>query len=157
SKNEESIALTGFERDDSPLKRKDFLCFKANWEPKSENIAKIAQEINILPESLGFVDDNPAERVIVRQQLPAVTIACFAGPEGMIAALDRAGYFEITALSADDAKRNEMYRQNLQRAAAQQSFGSYEDYLRSLEMTAELGAFDQPHAERITQLINKTN
>ena len=157
SKNEESIALTGFERDDSPLKRKDFLCFKANWEPKSENIAKIAQEINILPESLVFVDDNPAEREIVRQQLPAVTIASFDSPEGMIAALDRAGYFEITALSADDAKRNEMYRQNLQRAAAQQSFGSYEDYLRSLEMTAELGAFDQPHAERITQLINKTN
>ena len=157
SKNEESIALTGFERDDSPLKRKDFLCFKANWEPKSENIAKIAQEINILPESLVFVDDNPAEREIVRQQLPAVTIASFDSPEGMIAALDRAGYFEITALSADDAKRNEMYRQNLQRAAAQQSFGSYEDYLRSLEMTAEMGAFDQPHAERITQLINKTN
>ena len=157
SKNEESIALTGFERDDSPLKRKDFLCFKANWEPKSENIAKIAQEINILPESLVFVDDNPAEREIVRQQLPAVTIASFDSPEGMIAALDRAGYFEITSLSADDAKRNEMYRQNLQRAAAQQSFGSYEDYLRSLEMTAELGAFDQPHAERITQLINKTN
>ena len=157
SKNEESIALTGFERDDSPLKRKDFLCFKANWEPKSENIAKIAQEINILPESLVFVDDNLAEREIVRQQLPAVTIASFDSPEGMIAALDRAGYFEITSLSADDAKRNEMYRQNLQRAAAQQSFGSYEDYLRSLEMTAEMGAFDQPHAERITQLINKTN
>src|SRR5699024_1804784 len=66
SKNEESIALTGFERADSPLKRKDFLCFKANWQPKSENIAAIAQEINILPESLVFVDDNPAEREIVR-------------------------------------------------------------------------------------------
>ena len=157
SKNEESIALTGFERSDSPLKRKDFLCFKANWEPKSQNIAKIAQEINILPESLVFVDDNPAEREIVRQQLPAVTIANFSAPEEMIASLDRAGYFEVTALSADDAKRNEMYRQNLQRAAAQQSFGSYDDYLRSLEMTAELGSFDPPHAERITQLINKTN
>ena len=157
SKNEESIALTGFERSDSPLKRKDFLCFKANWEPKSQNIAKIAQEINILPESLVFVDDNPAEREIVRQQLPAVTIANFSAPEEMIASLDRAGYFEVTALSADDAKRNEMYRQNLQRAAAQQSFGSYDDYLRSLEMTAKLGSFDPPHAERITQLINKTN
>ena len=50
-----------------------------------------------------------------------------------------------------------MYRQNLQRAAARQSFGNYEDYLRSLEMRCELGPFDTPHAERITQLINKTN
>ncbi|MBC5582056.1 HAD-IIIC family phosphatase [Anaerofilum sp. BX8] len=157
SKNEQAAAESGFAREDSPLKREDFLCFKANWEPKSENIAKIAQEINILPESLVFVDDNPAEREIVRQQLPGVAVAAFDGPEGMIASLDRAGYFEVTTLSADDAKRNEMYRQNLARAAVQQNFGSYDDYLRSLEMTAELGAFDQPHAERITQLINKTN
>ena len=67
------------------------------------------------------------------------------------------GWFEATAVSADDRRRGEMYRQNLQRAAARQSFGNYEDYLRSLEMRCELGPFDTPHAERITQLINKTN
>ena len=75
SKNEAAAAESGFARPDSPLKREDFLCFKANWEPKSENIAQIAKEINILPESLVFVDDNPAEREIVRQQLPGVAIA----------------------------------------------------------------------------------
>ncbi|MEG2653561.1 MAG: HAD family hydrolase, partial [Ruthenibacterium sp.] len=48
-------------------------------------------------------------------------------------------------------------KQNLQRAAAQQSFGDYSDYLRSLAMRAEIGSFDAQHAERITQLINKTN
>ena len=78
-------------------------------------------------------------------------------PEEYIAALDRAGYFEVTTLSADDKKRSEMYRQNAQRAQAEGSFESYEDYLKSLEMTGEFGAFDPPHAERITQLINKTN
>ena len=51
-----------------------------------------------------------------------------------------------------------MYRQNHLRAAARSgNFGNYEDYLRSLEMRCELGPFDTPHAERITQLINKTN
>jgi len=69
----------------------------------------------------------------------------------------RGGWFEAPAVSADDRRRGEMYRQNLQRAAARQSFGNYEDYLRSLEMRCELGPFDTPHAERITQLINKTN
>ena len=157
SKNEPAAAESGFTRADSPLKRDDFLCFKANWEPKSQSIAEIAKEINILPESLVFVDDNPAEREIVRQQLPGVAVASFDGPEKMIAAIDRAGYFETTTLSADDAKRNEMYRQNLARAAEQQSFGSYEDYLKSLEMQGEFGPFTPPHAERITQLINKTN
>lgn len=157
SKNEDAIAKTGFERSDSILKADDFLCFKANWEPKSHNVAAIASELNILPESLVFVDDNPAEREIVRQELPGVTIAQFAGPEEMIASIDRAGYFTVTTLSADDAKRSEMYKENLQRSALEQSFGSYNDYLASLDMTAEFGAFTSEHAERLTQLINKTN
>lgn len=157
SKNEEKIALTGFERADTVLKRDDFLCFKANWEPKSRNIAAMAQEINILPESFVFVDDNPAEREIVRQELPGVTVPELGAPEEYIAAIDRSGYFEVTTLSADDKKRASMYKQNLERAQLEQSFGDYNDYLKSLEMHCEIGAFDAPHAERITQLINKTN
>ena len=157
SKNEESIARTGFERADSVLKADDFLCFKANWEPKHLNLAAIAQEINLLPESFVFVDDNPAEREIVRRELPMVAVPELTAPETYIAALDRAGYFEVTTLSADDRKRAQMYKQNAQRAQLEQSFGNYEDYLKSLEMVCETGPFDAPHAERITQLINKTN
>lgn len=157
SKNEDSIAREGFERADSVLKTDDFLCFKANWEPKSHNIAAIAKEINILPESLVFLDDNPAEREIVRQELPAVTVAELTVPEEYVRILDRGGWFEPTSVSSDDRRRGEMYRQNLQRAAAEQSFGDYSDYLRSLDMRCEMGAFDSAHAERITQLINKTN
>lgn len=157
SKNEADIAKTGFERPDTVLKYDDFLCFKANWEPKHLNIAAMAQEINILPESFVFVDDNPAEREIVRRELPQVTVPELSCPEQYISAIDRAGYFEITTLSADDRKRAEMYKQNAQRASLEQSFGNYEDYLKSLAMKCEIGCFDMPHAERITQLVNKTN
>lgn len=157
SKNEEEMAKKGFERADSILKLDDFVCFKANWEPKHRNIAAIAQQINLLPDSFVFMDDNPAEREIVRRELPGVTVPELTAPEMYIRALDKAGYFEVTTLSADDKKRNEMYKQNAQRAALEQSFGNYEDYLKSLEMHCEIGAFDQAHAERITQLINKTN
>lgn len=157
SKNEEHLAAEGFTRPDSVLKKDDFLCFKANWDPKHLNIAAMAAEINILPESFVFMDDNPAEREIVRQQLPGVTVPELTAPEDYIAAIDRGGYFEVTTLSADDQKRASMYKQNLERAQQQQSFGDYSDYLKSLEMTGELGSFDAPHAERITQLINKTN
>ena len=157
SKNEENIALTGFDRADSVLKRDDFLCFKANWEPKSQNIAAMAKEINILPDSFVFMDDNPAEREIVRQELPGVTIPELTAPEAYIAAIDRSGYFEVTTLSEDDKKRASMYKQNLERAQLEQTFGDYNDYLKSLAMKCEIGHFDMPHAERITQLINKTN
>ncbi|MEG0769538.1 MAG: HAD-IIIC family phosphatase [Ruthenibacterium sp.] len=157
SKNEEANALAGFARSDSTLKRDDFLCFKANWEPKHINVAAIANEINIGTDALVFLDDNPAEREIVKNELPGVSVPELTAPETYLRSLDRAGYFEVTLLSADDKKRGEMYKQNLQRAAAQQSFGDYSDYLRSLAMRAEIGSFDAQHAERITQLINKTN
>lgn len=157
SKNELANAKAGFERSDSILKFDDFLCFKANWEPKHLNIAAIAQEINILPDSLVFLDDNPAEREIVMQELSGVGIVPLTDAEEYTKLLDRSGYFEATAISSDDKKRNEMYKQNLERQQLSQSFSDYNDYLKSLEMYCDIGGFDAPHAERITQLINKTN
>lgn len=157
SKNEPANAEAGFARGDSVLKKEDFVCFKANWQPKSENLAAMAKEINILPESFVFMDDNPAEREIIRQQLPGVAVPELSAPEDYVRALDHACWFETTTLSADDRKRTDMYRQNARRAELESSFGSYDDYLKSLEMTGEFGPFDAAHAERITQLINKTN
>lgn len=157
SKNETAAAESGFARPGSPLTREDFLCFEANWEPKSLSVAKIAKTLNILPESLVFVDDNPAEREQVTQQEPGVIAPPVAAPEASIALLDRGGYFEAASLSADDVKRGEMYKQNAQREASQQSFGNYEDYLRSLAMTANITPFQPAQLERVTQLINKTN
>ena len=157
SKNEEAIAKKGFtDRKEAPLNVDDFICFKANWEPKHQNIANIAKEINIGEDSFVFIDDNPVERDIVRNSL-AVTVPEVSCPEDYIKAIDRAGFFEITAFTKDDAKRNEMYKQNAQRAQAQASFGDYKDYLLSLDMSSEIGAFSAAHSERITQLINKTN
>lgn len=158
SKNEEKIAKQGFtDRKEAPLSVDDFICFKANWEPKHMNIAAIAKEINIGEDSLVFIDDNPAEREIVRKSLPTVTVPEVSCPEDYIKAIDRAGYFEITSFTKDDAKRNEMYKQNAQRAAAESAFTDYNDYLLSLGMTGEIGPFSTAHCERITQLINKTN
>ncbi len=157
SKNEEAAALSGFARADSPLKREDFLCFEANWGPKTESIARMAAALNILPESFVFVDDNPAERELVRRELPGVAVPELGEVEGYIRAIDRAGYFEVTALSADDQRRGEMYRQNARRAGEMQSFGNYEDYLKSLAMTAEIAPVSPERLERVTQLVNKTN
>lgn len=157
SKNEQANAEAGFARADSVLKKEDFICFKANWEPKSQNLVAMAKQINIFPDAFVFVDDNPAEREIVRQQVAGVAVPELGAPEDYIKAIDRSGYFEITNLSADDRKRVAMYKQNAERAELQASFGDYSDYLKSLAMTGEIGSFDAPHAERITQLINKSN
>lgn len=157
SKNEESVARKGLERPDSILKREDFIAFKANWESKSQNLLATAQELNLLPESFVFVDDNPAEREIVRQQLPGVAIAEMDSVEHYIQTLDKSGFFEVTNLSEDDIKRNQMYQANEMRKQAQSTFADYGEYLSSLEMKGTIKEFDSMYMSRISQLTNKSN
>lgn len=157
SKNEEANAISGFERPDSVLKKDDFISFKANWNPKSMNLSETAKEMTLLPESFVFVDDNPAERAIIEGELPGVAIPAIEGVEHYIQTIDKCGYFEVTNLSGDDLKRNEMYQENAKRAQMQSSFANYEDYLKSLEMKGEIGSFIPMYMSRIAQLTNKSN
>ena len=157
SKNDEANALSGFERPDSILKRDDFVAFKANWEPKSMNLQKTAEELNLLPESFVFVDDNPAERAIIEGTFTGVAVPEIGEVEHYINALDKSGFFEVTSLSADDLKRNEMYQENAKRNQLQASFENYEDYLKSLEMKGEIRSFVPMYMARIAQLTNKSN
>ena len=156
SKNDEENAIAGLNHPDGALKPDDFTIIKANWEPKDINIAKTAQELNILPDSIVFADDNPAEREIVHAQL-GVETPPMDGVENYIRTLDRGGYFEITTFSKDDMNRGEMYRANAMRAQQQASFADYGEYLKSLEMTAVIGDFEPVYLKRITQLTNKSN
>lgn len=157
SKNEEENAMAGLMHPDGTLKPEDFVLIKANWEPKSKNVAEIASELNIMQDSLVFVDDNPAEREIVRSSLAGVSVPEIEGPEQYIRLLDHSGFFEVTSLSEDDRQRSEMYKANLERKKEQESFGSYEDYLYSLHMKGTIRAFEPLYMARIAQLTNKSN
>ncbi|MBQ9644178.1 MAG: HAD-IIIC family phosphatase [Lachnospiraceae bacterium] len=157
SKNDEENALAGLNHPEGILKPSDFVSIRANWEPKSENLVRIAEDVNVLPESAVFADDNPAEREIVRQQVPGAAVPEIGAPEDYIRVLDHAGYFEVTSLTADDRSRSEMVRANAERKKAQSAFADYGEYLKSLEMTAEIGPFEKLYFPRITQLTNKSN
>lgn len=157
SKNDYDNAVAGLNHPDGILKPEDFILIKANWEPKSRNAAAIAEELNILPDSLVFVDDNPAERDIVGVQVPGVSVPDIGTPEQYIRVLDHAGFFEVTSLSEDDRKRNEMYKANMERERQQQNFGDYREYLLSLEMKGTIKSFEPIYMARIAQLTNKSN
>ena len=157
SKNEYDNAVAGLEHPDGILRPDDFILIRANWEPKSRNIQEIAAELNILPDSLVFVDDNPAEREIVEAQVPGTAVPAIGTPEQYIRILDHAGFFEVTVLSEDDRKRNDMYKANLARQKQQLSFGDYTEYLLSLEMKGTIRPFEPIYMARIAQLTNKSN
>lgn len=157
SKNDPENALAGLNHPESTLKPGDFTAIKANWENKDRNISETARELNLLPESFVFADDNPAEREIVRGQLPGTAVPALDGAENYIRILDRNRYFEVVSLSEDDRKRAEMYRANAQRAELEKTYADYGAYLDGLSMTAEIRPFAPPYLERIAQLTNKSN
>jgi FkbH-like protein len=157
SKNNYENAISGLSHADASLKKDDFIIIKANWEPKDHNFVKIAEELNILPESLVFIDDNPAERAIVTGQIPGVIAPDMDNVENYIRIIDKSGFFEVTSLSKDDLQRNEMYKVNIERTSLKESYKSYEDYLLSLKMLATIKNFESVYMLRIAQLINKSN
>lgn len=157
SKNDHENAIAGLNHPEGVLKPDDFIIIKANWENKDRNIAETAAELNILPESIVFVDDNPAEREIVKAQLKGVQAPVMDSVENYITTIDRSGFFEVTTFNEDDLKRNEMYKENAMRNAQQASFADYGEYLKSLDMKATIGDFIPVYIARITQLTNKSN
>ncbi|MCR5024160.1 MAG: HAD-IIIC family phosphatase [Lachnospiraceae bacterium] len=158
SKNDEAVALEGLKRDDSVLTPDDFVTKKINWEPKSENLVNTAKELTLLPESFVFVDDNPAEREIIRSNVPGAAVPEIGDrPERYINILDKSGFFEVTTLSKDDITRTEMYKANAQRLESLNTFTDYGEYLNSLEMKGEIQSFIPAYMSRIAQLTNKSN
>jgi FkbH-like protein len=158
SKNDFKNAKEGFEHPDSVLKFNDFTSFKSNWDPKYLNILDIAKEINIGVDSLVFIDDNPVERDIVFSQIPTTSVPNVGNDViHFIDHIDRNKYFEPTSLLIDDVNRNKYYKDNKKRSQEQSIFKSYDDFLVSLEMRAEIKSFSLIYLSRITQLTNKTN
>lgn len=157
SKNDYENAIAGINHPDSEFKEEDFISIKANWDPKDLNYKQIASELNLLPESLVFVDDNPAERHIVTEQIKGVRAPEIDQITNYIGIIDRSGFFEQTNISKDDLQRNEMYVKNAQRAKLESSFADYGEYLKSLEMKGTIKAFEPVYMSRIAQLTNKSN
>lgn len=162
SKNDMENAIAGLVHPEGILKPDDFIVIKANWDTKSQNLSDIAEELNIGKEAIVFVDDNPREREIIRQQIPEAAVPEMTegevlAPDRFIHILDKNGYFEVVTLSEDDRKRNEMYKANAMRKIQEESFGDYKEYLLSLEMKDTVKAFEPVYYARIAQLTNKSN
>lgn len=159
SKNDESNVIEAFvHHPDMVLKREHFAAFKCNWEPKSDNIRAIANELSLSLEHFVFVDDNPAEIEIVNQFLPEVsTILLTDDPSEYATQLADSRFFEPRQITAEDLERTRQYQAEQDRKAVLESATDMQSYLKSLQMVAEIHPFNQLDLVRVTQLVNKTN
>jgi HAD superfamily phosphatase (TIGR01681 family) len=130
SKNNPTEAIEVLEKHpDMLLRLEHFAAIKINWQDKAQNLQEIARELNIGIDSLAFVDDNPAEREWIQQQLPEVTVIDLpSNPLGYAAALRQSPVFERLTLSSEDSQRGRYYAEQRQRQALAQSATSLEDF-----------------------------
>lgn len=159
SKNEEANARLPFEKHpETVLRLDDFVAFRANWLPKSENIRSIAQELGLAPGALVFADDNPAECEQVRQALPKVGIVELPeDPASYPRVLDQGRWFESVRVTDEDRKRHELYRRRAMVTRLSEQADDLSEFLASLEMRAQVDRIGPTSLARATQLINKTN
>ncbi len=159
SKNDESNARLPFQQHpEMVLRETDIACFVANWQDKASNLRDIASRLNIGIDSLVFADDNPAERALIRQELPAVQVPELTDdPATYIDLIARAGYFEGLRITVEDEERSRQYQANAERNRMREEVTDMAGYLTSLAMHCTIRPFDSANAPRITQLINKTN
>ena len=159
SKNSNEVARTPFlEHPEMLLKLDHIAVFQANWNDKATNIQAIADELSLGLDSMVFLDDNPAERGLVRKLLPQVSVPELPDdPAWYARTLSAGGYFESVAFASEDLNRARFYQENSKRAALKKQIGGVDAYLASLDMTITFQPFDATGRARIVQLINKSN
>jgi FkbH-like protein len=159
SKNTDVVAREPFQKHPEMLLALEHIAvFQANWNDKAANIRAIAEELSVGLDAMVFLDDNPAERGLVRSLLPEVSVPEL--PEdaaGYARTLAAAGYFEAVTFAAEDLKRAGYYQDNARRATLQAQSGGVDAYLASLEMKITFEPFDAISRSRIVQLVNKSN
>jgi len=159
SKNDDEVARLPFREHPEMLLREDHIAvFQANWTDKAANLRFIAERLNIGIDSLVFLDDNPAERMQVRLELPMVAVPELPDePAFYPRILAAAGYFEAVTVSREDRERASYYQANVSRAASLRASGDIDSYLASLDMVCTIAPVDAVSRARVSQLINKSN
>ncbi|MDA9498985.1 HAD-IIIC family phosphatase [Bradyrhizobium sp. CCBAU 11357] len=159
SKNDHARAIQVFEKHpEMVLRLEHFAAFKANWDPKSDNLQRIAKELRLGLDSFVFADDNPAEIEIVRQFQPQVEgVLLGPDPAEFIVRIQAGRHFEPRTVTEEDLERTAQYRQERRRTELAASVTDMPAYLASLEMRGTIKEFDSLDVPRIAQLIARSN
>lgn len=144
---------------DLALSLDDFVARKIGWNEKADALRELAGELSLGLDSFVFVDDNPVECEAIRQALPGVAViaAPLSEPWTMVSLLERSGLFDTAAITEDDLRRTDEYRNQARREELRQTIGNRDDFLRSLDIVCTFLPANRAPLARSVQLLAKTN
>ncbi len=142
------------------LRREDFACIRANWDPKPQNILNIAETLNLGVDSFLFIDDNPVERELIRTALPGISVPEFPArvenlPSWFLREIVPAWFGKYT-LTAEDQNKTTQYKVNEERRELYRSL-DFDSFLESLQIECVFHADPVEQINRIAQMTQKTN
>ena len=159
SKNNEDTAKEPFEKHpDMVLKLDDIAVFQANWETKVDNIRTIQSILNIGFDSMVFLDDNPFERNMVRENIKGITVPELPeDPAEYLEYLYSLNLFETASYSNLDKDRTKQYQVEAKRVSLSKTFTNEADFLKSLNMVSVVSGFTKFNTPRVAQLSQRSN
>jgi FkbH-like protein len=152
-------AITVFERHPGMvLKASDFVASAINWQPKPENIRRIASELNLGLDSFVFIDDSPHEREAMRRLAPEVIVAELPeDPAERPFWIRRLACTWPVRITEEDGRRSEMYAAEREARTLKDNAVSIEDYLCGLQQKLTISAVGTQSIARIAQMHQRTN
>ena len=159
SKNDEDKAKEAFEKHPNMiLSLEDFAVFQANWETKVDNIRTIQKILNIGFDSMVFLDDNPFERNIVKENIHDIAVPELPDdPSEYLEYLYSLNLFEVASYSNTDKDRTKQYQIEAKRKLLKKTFTNENEFLKSLQMISAVTGFTKFNIPRIAQLSQRSN
>ncbi|MCJ8270356.1 MAG: HAD-IIIC family phosphatase, partial [Psychrosphaera sp.] len=147
---------------DMILKKHHFAASQIHWEPKSQSMQALAQELNLGLSSFIFFDDSAMECSEVMPACPEVLTVQFPlqgeNIDGIWQHLWALDQFRVTD---EDRNRNNMVRADVARKQSEQQANSGQVFTNNLDLKIEVCALDaqSPKSawERASQLTYRTN
>ena len=130
-----------------------FLFPQISWDPKSESIASIIQQMNLGADTFLFVDDSSFELEQVRAVLPEVRVLKAEEYKNLLAmpGLD-------VPVTEESANRRKLYQVENTRQEIKMSFGEdYKAFLKHCDIRIALSAMTSENLERVHELTQRTN
>lgn len=131
-----------------------FVFPRINWAPKSENLARIAKDINIGVNTFAFIDDSFHERGEVSENLPTVRVFT----EKDIQNITKMAEFN-PLVSAESASRRQQYLTEMSRRQDEDAYsGNHEEFLKKCEIKLSCEKIaSEALLKRCWELVNRTN
>ena len=130
---------------------------RINWLPKSENLAALADALDLGLDSFIFLDDNPLEIAEVRANRPEVLAVTLPESDRLETFSERFWAFDRHSVSQEDRQRTELYRAHRQRQRLQAGTTGLADFIAGLELNISFHEIDRNTMERAIQLMQRTN